>query len=378
MKEFSFSTRIFFGENSLDRLKEVKNKRVFIITDHFISSSGIADRVASHLENCKITIFSEVMPDPTLEVVTEGVKHLLTSQAEVMIAVGGGSVIDAAKAIRAIGGQMEHPSEIMECFAIPTTSGTGSEVTEYAVISDAKTGTKYPLTSSALRPPVAILDPSLVITAPPSVTSHSGMDVLTHALEAYVSLDANDFSDALCEKTVSLVFKWLPEAFNDGKNLLAREEMHNASCLAGLAFNSAGLGVCHGLSHAIGGKLHLPHGMTNAIVLPHVLRYNADFDHSRSGVFNLTAHKYQRMAKLLDLPSSSIIVGVSQLVRGVEQLNKKFKIPSTLKGAGCDMDYYHSMHNEIIETALADVTTSTNPRKVSEADVQKLLIAIAG
>ena len=379
MQEFSFSTRIFFGEGALERLNKVVNKRVLIVTDPFMAKTGVADRVASYLTDCEMTIFSDVVPDPPIETVAAGVQCLQNCRAQVMVAVGGGSSIDAAKAIRATAGRISTvETEIMECFAIPTTSGTGSEVTEYSVITDKEKGLKYPLVSRALRPPTAILDPSLVTSAPPSVTADSGMDVLTHALEAYVSVNANDFSDALAEKAVSLVFRWLPEAYKNGGDLLAREKMHNASCMAGLAFNCAGLGLCHGMAHAVGGKLHLPHGRANAIILPHILRYNANLDGSRRGEPGVTARKYQRIAKLLNLPSSSVTVGVSQLVRGVEHLNKTLKIPANLRSAGCNMGVYEQERKAIIAAALADSTTATNPRRPSEGEVKNLLSIVAG
>lgn len=378
MQEFSFSTRVFFGEGSLARLGKVKGRRVLIVTDRFMADSGVADRVASYLTDCEVTVFPDVVPDPPIETVAAGVACLQACSAQVMIAVGGGSVIDAAKAIRAVAGRISTvDTEIMECFAIPTTSGTGSEVTEYAVITDNAKGIKYPLSSRAMRPPEAILDPSLVVSAPPSVTADSGMDVLTHALEAYVSNGANDFSDAMAEKAVSLVVRWLPQAYRDGNDLLAREKMHNASCLAGLAFNSAGLGLCHGMAHALGGKLHLPHGRLNAILLPHILRYNADLDHKFGGEFSVAAKKYRHMAKLLDLPCSSEPVGASQIIKTVEKLNKTLSIPSTLRAAGVDMDLLKEQTPDIVKATLADATTPSNPRKADANGVERLLKAVS-
>ena len=188
MKEFSFSTRIFFGEGALERLRKVEDKRVMIVTDRFMANMGVPDKVAGYLTRCQVSVFDGVVPDPPIEVVAAGVQALQESGAEAMIAVGGGSTIDAAKAIRAVAKETLHiDTDRWECFAVPTTSGTGSEVTEYAVITDRAKGIKYPLESKALRPPVAILDPQLTVSAPASVTADAGMYVLTHATEAYVS-----------------------------------------------------------------------------------------------------------------------------------------------------------------------------------------------
>lgn len=382
MKEFSFSTRVFFGENALDRLRKVKDRNVLIVTDAFMAKSGVADLVASHLTDCRVSIFSGVVPDPPIEVVTEGVKAMRDAHAEVMIAVGGGSSIDAAKAIRAVGNNIpELDTQIMECYAIPTTSGTGSEVTEYAVISDKAKGVKYPLDSKALRPPTAILDPSLVVSAPPSVTADTGMDVLTHAIEAYVAQGANDFSDALAEKAITLVFRFLNEAYLDGKDLLAREKMHNASCMAGLAFNSAGLGLNHGIAHAIGAKFHIPHGRANSIVLPHVIQYNAQLHKNRLGKedgYTVTARKYQRVARILDLPAANVHIGVNNLIREIEKLAKGMAVPATLKDAGVDMKAFEAQRKELVELALADATTASNPVKPTAEDVDKILSQLSG
>ena len=379
MKEFSFSTRIFFGEGALERLRKVEDKRVMIVTDRFMANMGVPDKVAGYLTRCQVSVFDGVVPDPPIEVVAAGVQALQESGAEAMIAVGGGSTIDAAKAIRAVAKETPHiDTDRWECFAVPTTSGTGSEVTEYAVITDRAKGIKYPLDSKALRPPVAILDPQLTVSAPASVTADAGMDVLTHAIEAYVSKGANDFSDALCEKAVSLVFRFLPLAFQDGTDLLAREKMHNASCMAGLAFNSAGLGLTHGMAHAVGGKLHIPHGRINAMLLPHIIQFNANLAGVRGGEYALAAKKYQRLAKTLDLPAPSVRLGVSNLLREVEHLNRVLKIPATLKEWGGDLEQVKQLWDEMVSAALADVTTSTNPRPATAENVSAILQRLMG
>ena len=379
MKEFSFSTRIFFGEGALERLRKLEDKHVMIVTDRFMASMGVPDKVASYLTRCQVAVFDGVVPDPPIEVVAAGVQALQACGAEAMIAVGGGSTIDAAKAIRAVAKQtLQIDTDRWECFAIPTTSGTGSEVTEYAVITDRAKGIKYPLDSKALRPPVAILDPQLTVSAPASVTADAGMDVLTHAMEAYVSKGANDFSDALCEKAISLVFRFLPLAYQDGTNLLAREKLHNASCMAGLAFNSAGLGLTHGMAHAVGGKLHIAHGRINAMLLPHIISFNANLKGVRNGEYTLAAKKYQRIAKTLDLPAPSVRLGVSNLLREVERLNRELKIPSTLKAWGATPEQVKEVEQEIISAALADVTTSSNPRPATAECVEAILHRLSG
>ncbi len=379
MQEFSFSTRIFFGEGALERLRRVKNRKVFIVTDRFMVQIGAIDRVISYLTECEVSVFDGVVPDPPIEVVAEGVNAFEKCQAETVIAVGGGSTIDAAKAIRAIAKKILNiETDKMECFAVPTTSGTGSEVTDYAVITDKARGVKYPLDSQALRPPVAILDPSLTASAPAFVTADAGMDVLTHALEAYVSTNANDFSDAMCEKAISLVFRFLPLAYIDGEDLLARTEMQNASCMAGLAFNSAGLGINHSLAHAIGGKFHIAHGRINAMLLPKILAFNANLSCVSGGEYSLAAKKYQRIARIMDFPAATVRLGVANLIQEIEHLNHKLRIPSTLRELGVDMVQVREMRQELITTALADATYATNPRRADETAVGNLIDQVTG
>lgn len=369
MKEFDISTHVFFGENCLDRLDQVRGKRVIIICDAFMVKSGVVDKIEAHLDTCEVSVFDKTVPDPPIEVVSEGIQCLTQCQAQVMIAVGGGSAIDAAKAIRVIGHRLGL-TNIEECFAIPTTSGTGSEVTKFSVITNQAEGVKYPLIDQELQPMVAILDPDLVKTMPPQITADTGLDALTHALEAYVSLEATDFTDALSEKAVTLLMKFLPMAYHDGEDLLAREKVHNAACLAGMAFNTAGIGVCHSIAHAVGAKFHVAHGRSNAMLLPEVILFNANLESREKTV---CARKLQRMAKLIGLPYTDVTVAVTGLARRIEGMKRNFGIPANLKGLGIDPQEVMKQKDAIIEAALADACTKTNPRTVTAADIEKIL-----
>lgn len=378
MKTFSISTNIVFGQNALHVLDDLQHENVLLVTDPFLAASGMMEAVAAHLRGCEVTVFDQVVPDPPVEVISAGVQALRGSHAAVIVALGGGSSLDTAKAIRAVAADVYGFDDgAISFYAIPTTSGSGSEVTDAAVITHQAEGVKYPLMGRELRPDVAVLDPALVMTAPPKVTADTGMDALSHAVEAYVAKDANDFTDALAEKAVSLVFQYLPAAYADGADAKARERMHNASCMAGLAFNMAGLGFVHGMSHSLGGRFHVAHGRLNAILLPVVIRYNAGLDgNARCPEADTAAKRYARLAALLGMPAANPRAGSRHLVRMIQQMNSRLGIPSTLRGAGIMRKELLESKNEIVEFARNDATTAWNPRSVSEKDALEILQSV--
>ena len=376
MKRFDVKTRIYFGESALDRLKEIPYKKAIVVTDPFVVSSGLVELVTDRLKRAGIefTVYSDVVPDPPLEKVIAGVSELLKQRPACMIAVGGGSAIDLSKAVRQFASKMDenyHPALI----ASPTTSGTGSEVTAFSVVTDRSKGVKYPLVSEDMLPDEAILDEELVKSVPPSVTADTGMDVLTHAIEAYVSLNNNEFSAALAEKSIEICGTFLLRSYYDSNDAHARRKMHIASCLAGLAFNSASLGLNHGMAHQLGSNFHIPHGRANAILLPKIIEYNSGIDrHSKSRKdYPPCVKKYVHVARILGLQNFNTITTVRALVNWIEFMMKEMNMPvSVSQSAKISKEEYDEKVPVMAKAALKDACTATNPRVPTEQGVIEL------
>ncbi|WP_161879068.1 bifunctional acetaldehyde-CoA/alcohol dehydrogenase [Alkalibacterium sp. MB6] len=392
MQWFKIPPKVYFERNSVQYLAKMPDiKKAFIVTDPMMVELGYVDRVLYHLRNrtdyVHCEIFSDVEPDPSKETVLKGAEAMAAFQPDVIIALGGGSPMDAAKGMWLF---YEHPDTdfngIKQKFmdirkrvykyptlggkaqfvAIPTTSGTGSEVTSFAVITDTETNIKYPLADYELTPDVAIIDPQFVMSVPQVVTADTGMDVLTHAIEAYVSNMANDYTDGLAIKAIQLVFEYLPKAYRDGSDELAREKMHNASTIAGMAFANAFLGINHSLAHKLGAQFHIAHGRANAILMPHVIRYNAKkptkfvafpkYEHFIADV------RYAEIAKALNLPASTTEEGVESLINAIQNLAKELTIPMSIKENGVSEKEFEAVVDAMAERAFEDQCTTANPK----------------
>ncbi|RDY29835.1 1-propanol dehydrogenase PduQ [Lachnotalea glycerini] len=376
MKSFDIKTKIYFGDHALDRLSDLPYQRVMVITDPFVVQSGMIKLITYRLEEGSTVheVFSDVVPDPPIDKIAVGIKALLEYKPDAIIAVGGGSAIDSAKSIKKFASDIGNLSEV-PLIAIPTTSGTGSEVTSFAVISDPKNQVKYPLVSDQLIPSEAILDAELVRSVPPAITADTGMDVLTHAIEAYVSINNNEFSAALAEKSIEICGVWLLRAYLDGNDMHARKKIHVASCLAGLAFNSASLGLNHGMAHPLGANFHIPHGRANAMLLPHIIEFNSDINiHSKSKEEYLPAvKKYCNIAKLLGLNNFNEITTVRSLVNWIQFMLKEMNIPISVSQTDkVTENEYMSKIDALADAALADGCTATNPRVPTKTQVKEI------
>ena len=403
MQWFKVPEKIYFEAGAIQYLEKMPDiTRAFIVTDEGMVKLGYVDRILYHLRKRQqyvhSEIFSSVEPDPSFETIKRGVQAIESFKPDVIIALGGGSAIDAAKGMWLF---YEHPEADVEglklkfmdirkrtykfpklgqkakMVAIPTTSGTGSEVTSFAVITDKQKNKKYPLADYELTPDVAIVDPDLVTSLPKSITADTGMDVLTHALEAYVSNMASDYTDALAEKAAELVIKNLKECYDNGSNKEARERMHNASTMAGMAFSNAFLGINHSLAHKLGAAYHLPHGRLNAILLPYVVKYNSEeptkFVSFPKYEYFIADEKYATIARKMGLKADTKEEGVQSLIKEIQELNEYLNIPKSLQEAGVDEKDFFENIDTLADRAFEDQCTTANPRLPLIPELKQIL-----
>ena len=370
---FYITPKISYGEESLSSLKNFGFTKVCIATDKFMIKSKLINKVTNILDenNIDYHIFDEITPDPSTEVIQTGLSHIVNLKPNALIAVGGGSVIDAAKAIMYFCIQLkknfieENKIDKPYFIAIPTTAGTGSEVTNFSVITDSKNKTKIPLVDDIMLPDEAILDPILTITVPPNVTSFTAMDVLTHAIESYISINQNIFSQMYALKAIKLISSNLLKCYHNLGNLEYRNNLQIASCMAGISFNSAGLGITHSISHSLGSAFHLPHGLCNAIVLPYIIEFNGNDMNTCKKYINILD---AMGAYNVELEKAPII-----LKSIILELNRKLNIPLNLKALNINKNEFESITKTLAIIAYKDICTSTNPVKVTVNDLESLI-----
>ena len=374
MTEFRLHTRIVLGDDALSALAALAGSRVLIVTDAFMATTRLMEQVKEHLGGAEVRVFDRVTPDPSVELVAEGVREFVSFLPQAIVAVGGGSPIDAAKAIHKIA--LEQGGDRHQLWAIPTTSGTGSEVTSFSVITDTEHERKVALISDDMLPDVAILDVDAVRTVPPAVTADTGIDVLTHVLEGYVSSKANDLTDAVAEKAVQLVFANLRRAHRDGEDLEARARMHSAATLAGMSFDNAGLGICHSIAHAVGAHFHCPHGRANAVVLPHVMAFNAGSLSPTEHTLSTPAQRYAHLARLVGIEAMTDRARAQGLIEAVKQIVADLGIAPRVRDHNIARGPYMAQIPAMVESALADSCTPTNPVAPTAKDLERLFVAI--
>ncbi len=391
---------------ALAELKEVYNKkRVFVVTDEFLYKNGYSKRVTDLLDDMGIahTTYFDVQPDPTLDCTMDGAKEMGLFEPDCIIALGGGSAMDAAKIMWTL---YEHPDvDFMDLamrfmdirkriygfpklgnkanfIAIPTTAGTGSEVTPFSVITDEKTGIKYPLADYELLPNIAIVDADLMMNMPKGLTAASGIDALTHALEAYASMLASDYTDGMALKALKIIFEYLPMAYENGPNdPIAREKMADASTLAGMAFANAFLGVCHSMAHKLGAMHHLPHGVANALLINEVIRFNMTDNPTKMGAFSQyqypkTAERYAEVASFVGIRGKDDDEMIEKLLVKIDELKAKLDIKMTIKEYGIDEKAFLETLDEMTEQAFDDQCTGANPRYPLMSEIKQMYLNV--
>ena len=404
MQWFKVPAKIFFERDSIEYIHQMKDvHKVIIVTDRSMVELGFVDKITDQLklrrDPVQYQLFCDVEPDPSIQTVREGVELMRTFQPDTIIALGGGSAMDCAKGmwlfyeypevdfndlkqkfmdIRKRAFRYPDLGKKAQLVCIPTTSGTGSEVTPFAVITDKEEHKKYPLADYSLTPTIAIVDPTFTYSLPKKIDADTGMDVLTHATEAYVSTMANDYTDGLCIQAIKMVFQYLERSYNNGKDdLEAKEKMHNASCLAGMAFANAFLGMNHSMAHKIGGEFHVPHGRANAILLPFTIRYNGTQPDKLSTWpkynYYKAAERYAELARMLGLPAKTTAEGVESYAKACGELGKRLGIAMNFKSQGLDEKEYMANVEKLAYLAYEDQCSPVNPRVPLVEDMKKIL-----
>ena len=358
MEQFSCRTRIVSGPGAVSYLLKLDIKRLMLVTDPFFHKNGTAQRIAEGAGAEEITYFHEIAPDPSVSLSARGTQTVQSFLPDTIVALGGGSAMDCAKAMAYFSGLKPR------LVAIPTTSGSGSEVTDFAILTHE--GVKHPLVDEALRPDVAILDSNLLSALPPALIADGGFDALTHALEAYTAKNAGAITDALALGAFRDAYQLVPRSF--GGDLAARPGVHAAATMAGLAFTQAGLGVCHAMAHSLGGQFHIPHGRLNAILLPAVITCNAP----------AAGEKYAALARAIGLEGRAVSVGVRNLRSALLRLRRELGLPDTLSRTGISPAQVRQKADTIIKAALADPCCDTNPMPVTESMVRNILSEVTG
>ena len=358
MQTFFCKTRVITGKGSLQSLKELSISRLFVVTDPYFFENGKAMDLVKLIGPEAYGIFHEITPDPTVTLAAKATAAAKELKPDTVLALGGGSAIDCAKAVSYF---LEGAAQLV---AVPTTSGSGSEVTSFSVLTHE--GNKYPLVDDTLCPQVAILDSELVASLPKALIADGGFDVISHATESFVATGANAITRALSKEAFRTTLACLPASF--GGDLQARDRIHTASTVAGLAFTGAGLGLCHSLAHVLGGMFHVPHGRLNAILLPAVIHCNA---HSAGG-------SYAELARSAEISGASDTVAVRSLVNHLIRLRKQCNLPGNLREAGIDPRLLRQAAPQLIQQALKDPCTKTNPLPVADFMIRRILDEVSG
>ena len=358
MQEFYCKTKIISGKDALDWLKDQKCRQLLVVADPYFQQNGWAEGIAGRVQAEKREFFTKVKPDPTVELAAEGTALMRQVQPDLLIALGGGSAMDTAKAMVYFAG------EGVKFIAIPTTSGSGSEVTNFSVLTHGEV--KHPLVEHRIQPDVAILAAELVEKLPPALVAEGGFDVLSHALESFVATGANEMTRALAGSAFSAAFALLPASYRGDTRV--RGKLHLASTMAGLAFSQSGLGMCHALSHSLGGIFHIPHGRLNAILLPEVVACNAA----------AAGSEYAKLSRMAGLGGSADTIGVRNLRNGLIRLRKELGLPATLQEAGVQQQKLWHHSDAIVAAAMQDPCMATNPVRGEGFLLRRILEAVSG